>query len=613
MTAWTDRLLEIDLSARTSRIMPVTAAIKHDFIGGKGYGARLMVDRVPPGTDPFSDENPIMFLTGPLTGTPAPAMRGCIVTRSPLTGLFLDSYFGGSLSPEIKYAGYDGIIIRGRAEYPSYIWIHDGTVEIRDARPIWGTDTLEANRRIKQELTDETVKIATIGPAGENRVLFSLVCCEYNRQAGRGGAGAVMGSKNLKALAVKGTGIVRVHDPEGFEQACASALKELRQSPDVEALRFGGTATSVEFASEAGLLPNRNYQNGTFEKAADISEKGQSRHLWLGSSACMGCPIYCSKIGAVRTGKFKGFVTDIIEYESAALLGANLDISDIRAVAHLTKLCDRYGIDSMSCGNLIGFAMEACDKNLIQAPDGIDLTFGNVAAAEYLIHAIALKQNELGILLSKGVEQAAREIGPESREFAVHVKRLESPAWGPRGVSGMGLAYMTADRGGCHQRGFTVSYELAGEYHGTPVDPLSPENKARMVMELQNYSAGTDTLVKCDFGSFGIADTTYARLLSTATGKAFDPSDLRLTGERIWNLVRKFNLENGTSGRQDTLPPRFVREPLPDGPAKGHRISQADMDRMKQEYYRLRGWTSDGVPMEQTLSRLGLTTKKTGS
>ena len=613
MTAWTDRLLEIDLSARTSRIMPVTAAMKHGFIGGKGYGARLMVDRAPPGTDPFSDENPIMFLTGPLTGTPAPAMRGCIVTRSPLTGLFLDSYFGGSLSPEIKYAGYDGIIITGRAEYPSYIWIHDGTVEIRDARPIWGTDTLEANRLIKQELADETVKIATIGPAGENRVLFSLVCCEYNRQAGRGGAGAVMGSKNLKALAVKGTGIVRVHDPEGFEQACASALMELRQSPDVEALRFGGTATSVEFASEAGLLPNRNYQNGTFEKAAALSEKGQSRHLWLGSSACMGCPIYCSKIGAVRTGKFKGFVTDIIEYESAALLGANLDISDIRAVAHLTKLCDRYGIDSMSCGNLIGFAMEACDRQLIKAPDGIDLTFGNVAAAEYLIHAIALKQNDLGILLSKGVEQAAREIGPESREFAVHVKRLESPAWGPRGVSGMGLAYMTGDRGGCHQRGFTVSYELAGEYQGTPIDPLSPENKARMVMELQNYSAGTDTLVKCDFGSFGIADTTYARMLSTATGRAFDPSDLRLAGERIWNLVRKFNLENGTSGRQDTLPLRFVREPLPDGPAKGHRISQADMDRMKQEYYRLRGWTSDGVPMEQTLSRLGLTTKKTGS
>ncbi|THB78189.1 MAG: aldehyde ferredoxin oxidoreductase [Desulfobacteraceae bacterium] len=611
MNAYTGKLLIIDLTDRSSDIFPVPDAMKQAFIGGKGYGARLLCDWVPPGTDPLGPENPIMFLTGPLTGTLAPAMRGCIITRSPLTGLFLDSYFGGSFSPEIKYAGYDGIVIKGRADAPSYIWIDDETVEIRDARHLWGTDALTANQRIKEDLGDDTVRIASIGQAGENQVLFSLVSCEFNRQAGRGGAGAVMGAKNLKAIAVRGGNSVKVHDPQGFSQACKNAFEELRKSPDVEALRVAGTASAVEFANETGLLPNKNYKNGTFAKASKIADKGQSKHLWLGSSACLGCPIRCSKIGAVRTGKFKGFVTDIIEYESAALLGANLDISDIRAVAHLTKLCDLYGMDSMSSGNLIGFAMEACETGLIKTPKGIDLTFGNVEAAEYLIHDMAGQKSELGRLLSKGVKQAAKEIGDPAEAFAVHTKGLETPAWGPRGVSGMGLAYMTTDRGGCHQRGFTVSYELGGEYNGVPMDPLTTENKARMVVELQNYSAGTDTLVKCDFGSFGISDTTYAQLLTAAVGGDVQPGAFYETGERIWNLVRMFNLANGTDESQDTLPARFVKEALPDGPAKGHLISERDMARMKQEYYDLRGWDKSGTPLKETLARLGLEDENT--
>ncbi len=612
MTSYTGKLLLIDLSRGSSQILPLGDTLVNDFIGGKGFGARLLYDRVPPDTDPFGKDNVIMFLTGPLTGTMAPAMRGCVVTRSPLTGIFLDSYFGGSFSPEIKYAGYDGIIITGRAGHPSYIWIDDDVVEIRDARHLWGTDTLDANHRIKRELKDESIKIASIGQAGENRVLFSLVCCEYNRQAGRGGAGAVMGSKNLKAIAVRGSKPVGIHDPARFVRACAKALKELEKSPDVDVLRKAGTASAVEFANEAGLLPNKNYKNGTFGKAGEIADKGQSRHLWLSSSACLGCPIACSRIGAVRTGKFKGFVTDIIEYESAAMMGANLDISDIRAVAHLVKLCDRYGMDTISCGNVIGFAMEACEKQLMEPPGGITLKFGNVEAAEYLIHSIAVKKNEIGRLLSCGVKQAAQSIGGSAGEFAVHVKGLESPAWGPRGVSGMGLALMTTDRGGCHQRGFPVSYELGGEYRGKSIDPLSTKHKAGMVIDLQNYSAGTDTLVKCDFGSFGISDTTYAQMLSAATGRDMEPGNIHETGERIWNLVRIFNLDNGTNAGQDTLPARFVKEKLPDGPARGHRITPEDMTLMKQEYYSLRGWDENGIPLEKTLERLGLKTRKTG-
>jgi aldehyde:ferredoxin oxidoreductase len=602
--AYTNKLLMVDLSSESFEIIPTPDGLKQTYLGGKGFGAKLLSDMLSPGIDPLGPENVLLFMTGPLTGTMAPAMRGCVVTKSPLTGIFLDSYFGGSFSPEIKYAGFDGIIIKGAAKKPVFIWIDDDRVEIRDARGIWGTDALESNRLIKQELGDESIKIAGIGQAGENRVRYALIACEYNRQAGRGGAGAVMGSKNLKAVAIRGTNIVNVHDPDGFSKACERAFKELEVSPDVEVFRQAGTASSVDFANETGLLPHKNYQNGTFSKAADLSDKGQARHLWLGSNACMGCPIYCSKIGAVRMGKYKGIVTDIVEYESAALMGSNLDISDIRAVAHLVKLCDCYGMDSMSTGAVIGFAMEACEKGLIPSPAGVDLKFGSVEAAEYLIHAISTRKEGLGELLSRGVKSAAQEIGEKADALAVHTKGLETPAWGPRGVSGMGLAYMTTDRGGCHQRGFPLGYELEGEWEGQVLDPLSPKGKARMVASLQNYSAGTDTLVKCDFGSYGISAATYADLLFTATGRQIAPGEFMEIGERIWNLTRLFNLAEGMDASTDTLPKRFVEEPLPDGPSKGHLISKKDMAYMKQEYYQIRGWSETGIPLDKTLERL---------
>jgi aldehyde:ferredoxin oxidoreductase len=602
--AYAGRFLFIDLTRREVRTQPVPDTLKDLYIGGKGFGAKLLAQSVPPGTDPLSPDNVLMFMTGPLTGTAAPAMRGCVVFKSPLTHLFSDSYFGGSFSHEIKYAGYDGIIISGRADTPVYLWIDDDHVEIRDAAHLWGTDILETGERIKAALKDDTVKTAVIGPAGEHQVPFALIGCEFNRQAGRAGGGAVMGSKNLKAVAVRGTRLVRVHDPRGFARACDNAVAELAASPDVQTLTQGGTAASVEFASETGLLPGLNYQYGTFEKAAALGDQGQRRHLWLGTNACMGCPIGCARIGAVRTGKYKGLVSDIVEYESAALMGSNLGISDVRAVALLVKSCDLLGLDTMSCGSIIGFAMEACKKGLIASPAGMDLDFGNVAAAQYLIDAMAHRKEGLGALLSKGVKAAALEIGGRAKDMAQHTKGLETPAWGPRGVSGMGLAYMTADRGGCHQRGFTVPHELAGEWSGKKIDPLSPEGKADMVIALQNYSAGTDTLVKCDFGTFGISAATYADLLSAATGRQAAPDIFDQVGERIWNLTRRFNLAHGMDPAEDTLPRRFVQEPLPDGPARGHKISETDMAVMRRAYYLGRGWDASGVPEPATLNRL---------
>ena len=606
-TSYMEKLLWIDLTDLSFRVTDIPERLQTDFVGGKGFGARLLHDLTPAGLDPFSPDCPLMFMTGPLTATAAPSMRACVVTKSPLTGTFLDSYFGGRFGPEIKYAGYDGIIITGRAESPVYLWISDDKIEFRSAEGIWGMDALAANAAIKKDLNEPEAMAVTIGQGGENRVRFALISCEYNRQAGRGGAGAVMGAKNLKGVAIKGSQLVKVHDLPGFKAACRQAHAALSESEVCRTLTYGGTSTSISWASEVGVLPYRNYSDQVDPKADLLGDEGQYKHLFLGKAACFGCPIRCSQMGAVRTGKYAHFITDIVEYESAALIGSNLDIHDIRAVAHLVKLCDAYGIDSMSAGGVIGFAFEAVEKGVIQETEGIRLGFGSVEGAEYLIRAMALQEDDLGRLLSRGVKHASEVLGRGTDGYAMHVKGLESPAWGPRGTPGMGLAYMTADRGGCHQRGFMIGYEVGGEkYNGHPVEAHTVTGKAEILKGEQDYLAGTDALVKCDFGAFGISPEIYARLYTAATGRPVDAGFFNELGERIWNQTRLFNLREGFRPEDDRLPRRFVEEALPGGPHKGQRISEEDMAWMRADYYRVRGWDEHGTPTAQTLKRLRL-------
>lgn len=608
--AYAGQFLVIDLSRQTHHTVPLPDWLKNDFVGGKGFGAKLLYDLTPAGVEPLGPENVLLFMTGPLTATMAPSMRACVVTKSPLTGIYLDSYFGGRFGPEIKFAGYDGLIITGQAAQPTYLWIKDNQVEFRPAGEIWGRDALEANHRIKEELAAPQAQVVTIGQAGEHRVPFALICCEYNRQAGRGGAGAVMGSKNLKGVAVSGSRLVRVHDGEAFELACRAANADILASEACEALTHSGTSNAVPWSNEVGTLPYRNYFDQVSPKADRLGDEGQLKHLFLGKAACFGCPIRCSQMGAVRTGKYAHMITDIVEYESAALMGTNLDIHDVRAVAHLVKLCDRFGLDSMSTGGVIGFAFEAVERGALTAPDGVDLTFGSVAGAEFLIRAIAFQESELGRLLGQGVKRAAAELGRGSDAYALHVKGLEVPGWAPRGTPGMGLAYMTADRGACHQRGFMVAYELGGEpYEGEPVETYALEKKAEILKGAQDYLAGLDTLVKCDFGAFGIQAEQYIGLFSAATGRHVAEDFFSTLGERIWNLTRQFNLREGLTADQDRLPRRIVAEPLPSGPHKGQRISEADMATMLTDYYRVRGWDKEGRPMAGRLQVLGLDKK----
>ncbi|MBU2510724.1 aldehyde ferredoxin oxidoreductase family protein [bacterium] len=601
------QFLYVDLESQTTQKLNVPGWLKQNYVGGKGFGAKLLNDLTPQGVDPLGPDNLLMFLTGPLCSTTAPAMRTCVVCKSPATNTFLDSYVGGRFGAEIKYAGYDGIIIRGISQEPVYLWIEDERVAFRSAKKIWGSDSLTANELIKQELNSEEPTIATIGQAGENKVLFSMINCEYNRQAGRGGAGAIMGSKKLKGVAIRGTNSVNVNQPKRFLAAVKQATAEISAAGDCQALTVAGTSYSVPWSSEVGLLPYKNHSSQHDPNVRKIDDTAQDKHLFLGKSACLGCPIRCSQMGAVRTGKYAPFVTDIVEYESVAMLGSNLAISNIRDIAYLTKLCDTFGMDSISTGGVIAFAFEAMEKGLIKAPEEVALEFGSTKGAEYLIRSIALQENELGKLLGQGVKKASEQLGHNTSDYAVHVKGLEIPGWGVRGAPGMGLAYATADRGACHQRGFVIGYEHGGAlYQGKPVSPHGIEQKAEIVAGEQDYLAGLDTLIKCDFGSFGISAQTYIDLLNSATGQKWPVGFIDDLGGRIWNLVRLFNIREGLDRKSDTLPKRLTHQVLEDGPQKGHRIKPEDLERMLNEYYKIRNWNTEGQPTTKCIGLYGL-------
>lgn len=601
------KLLVVDLSKGTSSTIELPEKIQQEYLGGKGLGAKLLFDQLKSKVDPLSPENVLMFLTGPATGTLIPCNRFCVVTKSPLTGTFLDSYCGGYFSQEVKFAGYDGLIIKGKSAKPCMIWIDDDNVELKSASHLWGLDTFETYERIKEDIGDSAVKVSCIGPAGENLVPFALIDCEYHRQAGRGGGGAVMGSKNLKAIAVRGTKGIKVAEPEKFLTALKEAYKELAESDNTASFSYGSTVSLVAFSNEAGSFTTRNYKYGQFEKAENLNDEAQRKRVWLRDFACFACPIGCIKIGTVRRGKHRGEIVDNLDYENAAMLGANCCVDNLEAVIYCQKLCDKLGLDAMSTGGVIGFAMDLYQQGIISETDaeGIPLEFGNKDTLEKVIRLIAKRQG-IGQILSKGVKEIAKHFGAKAERMAVHVKGLESPGWLPVGFPGQGLAYMTADRGGCHQRGFPMAYEIEGEGpEGNKIEQFSVTNKAKVLIWEQNFLAGIYSFCVCEFSRTGISSGTYARLMSALTGRRFTEKDIFTTGERVWNLIRLFNLREGFSRKDDSLPPRFS-EAMPSGPTKGQKFTEADKKYMLDDYYKLRGWNSDGVPTREKLLELGI-------
>ena len=603
-------VLEVDLTTgRTKKTATDQLFDLRLFVGGKGFGAVTLWKELKPEVEPLSPGNILIFLTGPLTGTLCPGTRMCVVTKSPLTGTFCDSYVGGHLGAEFKFAGYDALIVRGRSEMPVYLWIKDDYVDVCDAKDLWGLDTFQTEERIRQIRKDSSVRVACIGPAGERLVRFANINTERYRQAGRGGTGAVMGYKNLKAVAVRGTGEISVYNLEEFNRLAKEAHKILLKNYTIQARRRWGTARSVLFASDQDLYPTRNHQEATFEGAESLSAEVMEKRFWVKHKACYGCPVNCGKLGVIRRGPYKGTVLDGIEYETTAMLGANCGIDNYEAVAHANMLCDKLGLDTISVGNVIAYAMECHEKGILteKEADELKLRFGNENAMIELIRRIAYRE-DLGNLLAEGVKRFSERMGEKAQSFAMHVKGLELPGWGARAAPGMGLAYATADRGGCHTRAWPIDYETSGVApDGSRIGRYSTEKRAQIVKDQQDYGAATDCLVACWFVRGAIGAELYVRMVNAATGMEMTAKEFIKVGERIWNLVRLFNAREGFTARDDTLPKRMLTEPLPSGVARGKKLTQVMLSRMLDEYYELRGWDKrKGIPKKEKLKELKL-------
>jgi len=596
------KILEIDLTQGRIERTSLDRGLVSNYIGGKGFAAKYLYDHLPQGCDPFGPENLLIFATGPLTGTLAPGSGRCIVsTKGPASGYWLDANCGGSFGPEMKMAGLDILVIKGKALHPVMLVVDDEEVHLRKASDLWRNDTFSTHRWIKEQLGEE-FRVACIGEAGQKRVRFANIISEA-RAFGRGGAGAVMGSKNLKAIAIRGHHPMTIAKPEYFMRVCREAFNELAIHPDSGGGRQKyGTNTILSCMNEAGVHPVRNFQKGVFQGRSTVDEEG-IREYYIRNKACYGCPIYCSKISEVREGRYKGAFVEGPEYENVWSFGAQCENTDIPSIIQAEYLCDLYGMDAISTGNVIGFLMECMEKEALEESDiGFPLRFGDDAGMIRAVHLIGRREGP-GLLWGEGVKRIAKEIGKGSESFAMHVKGLEMPAYDPRGSTGIALAYATSDRGACHLRSWPIGAELLSSEER--IDPFSIEFKAEFVKSQQDLFTIINSSVTCLFTIFSLSLRHLVQFLHSATGiESFSSSEevLRI-GERTNNLVRLFNLREGLTKEEDTLPKRFLTESLKEGPSRGRVV---DLEGMLREYYFVRGWDEEGIPKLETLKRLGL-------
>ncbi|MGB9885527.1 MAG: aldehyde ferredoxin oxidoreductase family protein [Moorellales bacterium] len=584
MKGWQGRLLRVDLSSGRSREEPLAEELVERFLGGRGLGVYWLFTEAR-GVDPLGPENILVFATGPLTGTSAPgAGRVTAVTRSPLTGTVCDSNAGGSLGVRLKRCGYDALIIGGRASQPSYLVITPEEVRLEPANGLWGLEVPQAVRRLRERL-GARYGLALIGPAGEQRVPYAGVSVDGHRHFGRGGLGAVMGSKNLKAVAVAGNIGVELADGEAFAAVAYEAEKLLAANPvTAQALPEFGTAVLVNLVNQARSFPIRNFQDSYSETAEALSGERLRARFFRQRRACWGCAIGCGRVVELAGRRLAG-----PEYESIWALGANLGIADLAMVIRANELCNRLGLDTISTGGTLACAMELSSRGL--GPP--DLSFGDHEAVLAAIPRIARREGPGEELALGSRALAARRGAPE---LAMQVKGLELPAYDPRGLQGQGLGFATSNRGGCHLR----ANMLGPEVLGLPklVDRLETVGKAGLVIYLQHNHAALDSLVVCKFAALALGEEHYGRLLRAATGMDWRAQDLQVVGERIWNLERVYNLTAGLGPEADTLPSRFLLEP-----ARGRAV---ELSAMLREYYRFRNWGANGWPEPNKLRKLGL-------
>ena len=595
------KVLEVDLSSGRVDCRELDKEVAEKYVGGKGFGIHTLFNRMPMGCDPLSPENILVFATGPLTGSAAPASgRMEVCTKSPATGLWLDSNAGGSLGPEFKYAGYDGLIITGASDSPVIILIEDGKVSIVPAPDYWGLDTIETHKKIKDTYSNEH-RVACIGPSGENLSPLAGILTEY-RSFGRGGAGAVMGSKKLKAVVVNGTGYLNTAEYKEFSRMVREATNELSNAPDTGSAKPEfGTNVILSLMDHTGIHPNMNFNRSTLDvKPIDEFEVQRffERHR-----ACFSCTIRCSKISRVKEGPLKGAFTEGPEYETVWSFGGQCGNNDIPTIIEAEHLCDAYGLDAVSVGNVVGFLMDCYARGLIGPEDtnGLELTWGNHEAILEVVRLIGMNEGP-GCSWALGVKRL-EEIIPGAHGLGAHVKGMELPAYDPRASKGMALAYATSDRGGCHLRSWPIGEEIMNT--SSPLGLHTSEFKPEIVKSQQDYYCLVNCSGLCLFAAFTLSLEQIAPLFASLTGiEAFGSGEYLLeAGERVNNLVRLFNLREGLTPDQDSLPERFKTQPLADGPCKGETV---DVSELVQTYYKVRGWTADGKPTRELLEKLDL-------
>ncbi len=588
MDFYTGRVLRLDLTAGTATVEPLNEEWARLYIGGKGLLLRYLFAELPAGTKALAPENPLILATGPFAGTAAPTCsRLAVGCKSPATGTLLDSYVGGSFATELKFAGYDLVLITGRAPAPVLVLVEDERVELLPAAGrFWGLETAALEEVVRREMGPHH-KVLSTGPAGEREVPFACLSTDHYHKAGRGGAGAVMGSKNLKAVVVRGTGAVSVGDTAAFTADVLRLQRERVLTADNAWAYEEGTPFLVEAVNDAGALPTRNFRSGTF---AGVPAIGSAALLAVRTKvrACTQCPLACRQVHA-----FADHVCEGPEFETLGLCGANCGIADLAAVAAFTRDCDELGLDTMSAGVIVGLAMELCEHG---AAD-YGLAFGDVDAYLAAPRLIAAREG-YGAELALGARALAALKGRP--DLATEVKGLEMPAYDPRGTFGMGLGYATSDRGACHMRAFTAYDDILGG--SAPPDSL--EGKAQLVVDLQDFSAVAWTGVWC---SNMALDTDFlGAYLRHVWKRETSHEELMTVGARIWNLGRLLNLREGIRREDDRLPERILRTPHPDGVAAGKVLTAEELRAAIDEYYRLRGWTPEGVPEETTLQRLAV-------
>jgi aldehyde:ferredoxin oxidoreductase len=614
MFAFNGKMLRVNLSEGKVSEEDIPEDWRKKYLGGIGVGTKYLYDEVPKGADPLGPENKLIFMTGPLTGTVSPsAGRYDVIAKSPLTGIWGHGNSGGQWANPFKRSGFDGIIFEGISPKPVYLKVEDGKAELKDASHLWGKLTPETTDRIIEEC-GKGFRVACIGPAGENLVKYACVINEKTRAAGRTGTGAVMGSKNLKAIAVSGKKAPQIANVEKFKEVSKRQYDLLNESMLKVGFESFGTNMLIDILQAKGGLPTRNFQTGIFEHMDEISSQALSDKVLDSQINCFACPIACGRKTSIKKGPWKGEAGEGPEYESNVMLGSNCGVGDMEAVTKANFLCNDYGLDTISAGVSIGFAMECYEKGILtnEQTGGLEIKFGDADMLVKLTEMIG-KREGIGDMLAEGTRAMSQKLGHGSEKFAMQVKGLELPAYDPRAAKICGLGYATANRGGDHITGYVqgptfidTPFLVVDESKIKDAFEVNPA-EAKVLVDQENALTFFDLAGCCKFMGFLLKAEEWVELVANATGWDYGVKDFRETGERVYNLIRAFNVREGITRADDTLPPRFHDEPLPEGPAKGMVITRENLNSYLDAYYDFRGWDKEtGKPTREKLTELGM-------